>query len=664
MKKRISDCSKEFLTSSELENLLQITQAKIGTDEKNIYVHIRDFLKEVKKNGSKEAWTKRQARLGSDGDLEETNLSPSKNFNDQFESFAAKNRGAKNRGCGESSAEDDGESSMSGDTSQDDDELTSGVISQDDDGMTSGVVSQDDEGGMVSEVEFVIEQRKPEVSSKKGGHVESLSSSFTLFEGSCEEIQDSGKLCKDTKSKGVDKKLVVLLTDLNDDKSETKECDNNDDISSVTSDDDVGKDSDLIVSDVNTSVPEDEDPVKDSDQNIDQPQCSPDSQGIELIGSGYEIYFEITENKEDETITLSQSTEGFIVEEDGELDETVNYDGKDSKEVTERNENEIIVLSQSSECSTPTENNEVSEDVNNIGKDASADQTTAQFADSTTKDSPKIPKVKLTDIGSVMQKLKTEGPKYISLKSLKLKKEKDTESSNDNDDCVNSTTRVDLCSDEDDDDISDANKNDMDVDIKTPSDVDDSDAASPVDQNVTSPVEVENGSIKSPENKANDITCRSVEDVDDAEDKSAGASDQDVVNQDDKGSDVENAVHVDSDSEKNSDSVKDMGSESSEEELQMAEGKKSTDKEDEANISISPSTNMKDSHQKHSTEKEKVATMERKVTTEASNEADVVPCSSKTTKKSGKPSNADAEVKDRKKGSKGQIERLEKLLEV
>ncbi|XP_071155692.1 DNA ligase 1-like isoform X3 [Mytilus edulis] len=48
LQKRFSDCQEEFKKSSDFADLTEITCAKIESDSKNIFIHLRDFLAELK----------------------------------------------------------------------------------------------------------------------------------------------------------------------------------------------------------------------------------------------------------------------------------------------------------------------------------------------------------------------------------------------------------------------------------------------------------------------------------------------------------------------------------------------------------------------------------------------------------------------------------------
>ncbi|XP_052093570.1 DDT domain-containing protein DDB_G0282237-like isoform X2 [Mytilus californianus] len=66
LQKRFSDCKEEYKKSLDFADLTEITCAKIESDSKNIFIHLRDYLADLKSNNDKKR--KREANLHDEYD--------------------------------------------------------------------------------------------------------------------------------------------------------------------------------------------------------------------------------------------------------------------------------------------------------------------------------------------------------------------------------------------------------------------------------------------------------------------------------------------------------------------------------------------------------------------------------------------------------------------
>ncbi|OWF44789.1 histone-lysine N-methyltransferase, H3 lysine-79 specific-like [Mizuhopecten yessoensis] len=71
IQKRYEECSKSYRTSSKFQEFLQITQAKIDSDNSRVFVHLRDFLNELKTNKAEKNVDKKRKRRESGSDVSE-----------------------------------------------------------------------------------------------------------------------------------------------------------------------------------------------------------------------------------------------------------------------------------------------------------------------------------------------------------------------------------------------------------------------------------------------------------------------------------------------------------------------------------------------------------------------------------------------------------------
>ncbi|XP_033732810.1 FK506-binding protein 5-like isoform X2 [Pecten maximus] len=65
IKKRYDECSKSYIHSSKFEDFLHITRAKIDSDNSRVFVHLRDFLNELKSNKAEKKASKKRKRRES-----------------------------------------------------------------------------------------------------------------------------------------------------------------------------------------------------------------------------------------------------------------------------------------------------------------------------------------------------------------------------------------------------------------------------------------------------------------------------------------------------------------------------------------------------------------------------------------------------------------------
>ncbi|XP_060065735.1 eukaryotic translation initiation factor 5B-like [Ylistrum balloti] len=72
IRKRYKECSQAYRNSTKFEDVLQITQAKIDSDNSRVFVHLRDFLNELKSNKADKKISKKRKRKESGSDISET----------------------------------------------------------------------------------------------------------------------------------------------------------------------------------------------------------------------------------------------------------------------------------------------------------------------------------------------------------------------------------------------------------------------------------------------------------------------------------------------------------------------------------------------------------------------------------------------------------------